>query len=88
MLWLGKIVINSDRGSRYFHIGDANAPRNSQRPQLNRAMWKLLAECAFHRLRIVSESEPGYPDLDKYTEIGGDKIGDISFDAYLKDWPG
>jgi len=88
MMWLGKVVLAPDGKSQYFHIGDATEPRNWQRPELNRALWKILATCGSHRLTVFTDHDPEYNNLDSFVEIGGDRKTDIPLEAYLKDWPG
>jgi hypothetical protein len=88
LLWLGKVVERREGGISHFHIGDAQNPRNAERPELNRALWKLLAECGVHGVRVITDVDPDYGDLDQYVEIGGDEVGDIDFQTYLRDWPG
>ena len=50
----------------------------------------MLADHAGHHLRVVIDIEgtPYYTDdlFDNLTLIGGDAIGDISFEEYLSDW--
>jgi hypothetical protein len=89
-LWLGKAIFREDNSINYFKIGDQEDPPNSQRLELNRAIWKMLADHAGHNLRVIVEGEPDEDILedDAFVEIGGDTINDISFDEYLKDWPG
>ena len=88
MIWLGKVVLDPEGRTSFFHMGDISEPRNWQRPELNRAIWKMLATCGSHPLTVITDSDPEHTDLDRYVEIGGDRTTDISFDAYLNGWPG
>ncbi|HZO73515.1 MAG TPA: hypothetical protein VFB60_15045 [Ktedonobacteraceae bacterium] len=89
-LWLGKAILRDDGRVNYFKIGAEEDPPNSQRPELNRVLWKMLADHANHNLRVFVEGEPGEELLEDpaFVEIGGDEIGDLSFEDYLKDWHG
>ena len=44
MLWLGKAVFKDDEHIHYFHIGQREDVPNSQNLELNRVLWKMLAE--------------------------------------------
>jgi hypothetical protein len=73
----------------YFHIGGPEDPRNAQRPELNRTLWKMLADHAGHNLRVVlGDSEDYERMLEEFVEVGDDGLNGISFEKYLKDWPG
>jgi hypothetical protein len=87
-LWLGKAVFGDDERLRYFHIGSDESEPNSHRLELNRALWKLLADHAGHPLRVVVEGDAAYAELGEYTTVGGDTLDDVPFDDYLRDWPG
>ena len=82
-LWLGK-VCTDESGRRRYHIGDADEPPNANRDLLNRVLWKLLAECEGSMLKVVTDRDPEYEQLDRYVAIGGDRICDLSFDAFLR----
>lgn len=85
-IWLGKVVTDGTGAVHHFHIGDAAAPPNSSNDQLNRVVWKFLAETAGEALYVVTDLHPEYERLDEYQEIGGDATGDTSFEDYLQDW--
>jgi hypothetical protein len=89
MLWLGKAVC-SDQNNRisFFHIGTAEEPPNSARPELNRALWKLLADHTQHTFRVVTDQDPEYKALEEYVEIGSDEDRDMAFETFLKGWLG
>ena len=90
-LFLGKIVFHASGTINYFHLGASETP-NSQCPELNRALWKMLVDHANHPLRVLIEGTPEYDafmDDEQVVRIGGDEPGhDISFEEYLKDWDG
>ncbi len=88
MLWLGKIVQLPTGHGHFFHTGGDLAPPNSKKTELNRALWKMLATCGPHGLRVVDDQDLPYGKLDTYIEIGGDGKTDIPFEIYLKEWPG
>jgi hypothetical protein len=44
MLWLGKAVFKDDEHIHYYHIGQREDVPNSQNLELNRVLWKMLAE--------------------------------------------
>ena len=87
-LWLGKAVLADDGSVRYFHIGSGESEPNSHRLELNRALWKLLADHARHEFVVVIEGDPAYAELGAYATIGGDAIDDVPFEEFLRDWPG
>ncbi len=80
-LWLGKALRFA------FHIGGAEEPPHWARPQLNQVLWKFLADHGGHRIDVRLEHEMT-DEMFGYQEIGGDRDGDISFEAYLAGWPG
>jgi hypothetical protein len=90
-LFLGKVVSRSDDTVNYFHRGESQL-RNSQRPELNGTLWKMLADHAGHPLRVLLEWTPEYDafmDDEAVVRLGGDEPGhDIPFEEYLKDWDG
>lgn len=89
-LWLGKTIFDDAGSPRYFKIGNEEDPPNSSRAELNRAVWKMLAEHAGHGLRVIVEGGPdeNLLDHDALVEIGGDTVRDLSFEEYLRGWPG
>jgi hypothetical protein len=88
ILCLGK-VLHHDYQPIYYHLITEEGTKNSQQGQLNRVIWKMLADHARHNLRVVIEGDPEHDEvLDTSIEIGGEEINDMSFDEYLKDWPG
>src|SRR5215472_11883497 len=88
-LWLGKTIFREDDSINYFHIGGPEQPPNSQRPELNRTIWKMLADHAGHHLQVVVEGNPDDEllDDDDFVEIGGPGSA-LSFEEYLKGWDG
>jgi hypothetical protein len=87
-LWLGKAVTDQDERVVYFHIGDVGGPRNSEQPEVDRSLWKLLADHAGHSLCVIVEGDPEYGALGDYATIGGDGVDDIPFNRFLEGWPG
>jgi hypothetical protein len=89
-LFIGKAVVQGGTNAIWcFARGGIESPPNSQQPELTRSLWKMLADHAGHNLRVVVEGSPD-EDLvtEDFVEIGGDRNTDISFEEYLKDWPG
>lgn len=96
-LRLGKAIYSDGAHVRYFKIGPPEAPQNAERPELTRSLWKMLAEHAGHELRVGVEedAEHGAAYYERAVEEGFCEIGPaildddhISFEDYLKDWPG
>ena len=88
-LWLGKTIFREDGSVAYFHIGGSKQPLNSQRPELNGTIWKMLADHAGHHLRVVVEGNPDDDLLDDDYFVKIDDIGDaIRFEEYLEGWEG
>lgn len=88
-LWPGKAVKRGGKVS-FFHVGSAEQPPNAARPELNRVLWKMLADHAEHNLRVALQGheDDEYIIQEGFVGIGGDTPHDISFEDYLKDWPG
>lgn len=86
-LWLGKIVNRHDEKNRYFAMNNPGDLPNPEQKDLNRAVWRMLSNHMGHTLRVISEETDEYEEVCNYQEIGGDEIGDINFEDYLKDWP-
>lgn len=96
-LRLGKAVYTDYHHINYFHRGPLEGPQNSESPDLTRALWKMLAEHAGHELRVGVEDDTAHGSIyntraveEGFQEIGGydPETNDISFEDYLKDWPG
>jgi len=90
-LWLGKAIFKTDGDKvSHFHIGDREAPRNSEKLDLNRALWKFLADHASHSIHVVVEGmDDKYDEVDdEFVQIGGRRTIDLSFQAYTTDWNG
>ena len=83
--WLGKAYRLGDRRVGVFQRGDGP---NAAKPELTRALWKFLADHAGHTLRVLTDDDPAYDELEDFVEVGGDTIHDIPFSTYLQDWPG
>ena len=93
ILCLGKAIWaipNHQRASpTHFHIGDSNQPPNWHRRELNQTVWKFLADHAGREIRVImSKDLDELEDLEKYAEIGGDTLSDLSVAEYLAEWPG
>jgi hypothetical protein len=97
IIWLGKAVYKMENRDRsleerdinYYKVGDKEDPPNAQQTELNSAIWKMLAEHHLHHLHVVLDYDDEFDREESgYTEIGGDTDKDISFEEYLKDWPG
>ena len=87
-LALGKPVRDAAGSVGYFHLGSAQSPPNSARPQLTRALWKFIAEHGRDHLRIVTDYDDEFETIADYREVGGDTDNDIPLDTYLRGWPG
>ncbi|MBN1877042.1 MAG: hypothetical protein JXA33_22660 [Anaerolineae bacterium] len=85
MVWLGKAAM---KGADVEYIHPAGAAPDDEKQTLNCVIWKMFADHAGHALQMITDQSPAYASLEGYVEIGGDEDGDISFDAYLKDWGG
>ncbi len=83
MVWLGKAKIAGERVEAIRPAGEEH-----ENDVLNRVIWKMFADHAGHTLRVVVDLDPEYQDLGEYVEIGGDKYGDMSIEAYLLEPPG
>jgi hypothetical protein len=86
-LWLGKAIFREDGRIAYFKVGGPQDPPNSQRPELNRSVWKMFADHAGHQLRVVVEDSPdaGLLENGNFVRIGGPRAA-ISFEKYLEGW--
>jgi hypothetical protein len=85
MLWLGK-ALHQDFRPYCFHIGSADEPPNWKRTELNRVVWKFLADHMGHRVDVRLEQDMT-EEMWAYQEIGGDQGSDISIESYLSGWP-
>jgi hypothetical protein len=93
MLGLGR-AIKRDDGSVHYFLSGGKQP-NSQQPDLDRALWKFLADHTGHRIEVIRESSRAYQDwtVDQdangiYRQVGGDARDDIPFEQFLAGWPG
>ncbi|WP_156040792.1 hypothetical protein [Chondromyces apiculatus] len=86
-LWLGKAVHKNYQVIR-FHAAVQDVPLNSDNTELNRALWKFLADHARHNIQVIVEGDQVYLEIGEYVEVGGEQYGDIPFDEYLKGWGG
>jgi hypothetical protein len=85
-LWLGKALHHDGRPSA-FHIGGQHEPPHSAQSQLNRVLWKFLADHTGHRIDVRLEHQMTDEQFG-YQAIGEDSENGISFEAYLAGWRG
>jgi hypothetical protein len=93
MLGLGKAIKREDDSINYYLSGVKE--RNWQQPDLDRALWKFVADHTAHRIAIIREYGLEFDDRTadedangRYTTIGGGARTDVPFERYLADWPG
>lgn len=96
-LRIGKAVYADGDHVRYFKLGPEERPQNAAQPDLTRSLWKMLAEHAGHELRVGIDEDSAHGAIyreraieEGFCEIGGYDPEEeyISFEDYLKDWPG
>lgn len=83
MVWLGKAIFDQNHQVVNFHIGQSTDSPNWQRTTLNRVIWKMLADHAGHTLNVIIEGAPQWEMISDFRVIGGDEIGDPSYQEYL-----
>lgn len=88
ILPLGKPVQGPDGHLDRFNLAGQGYPANSANPPLTKALWKFLAAHAGHPLRVKFSYEPDFETIAAFQEIGGDQIGDVPFEEYVRDWTG
>lgn len=88
MIWLGKLVFNSESGENYFKIGDLTDPPNSENTILTKALMKFLAENLGRNLRVIMEEEFESVTNENFVEIGEDAGLGIHFDTYIRGFRG
>lgn len=88
LIWLGKTVCVDINNNCYFHIGGAEEPSNWKREELNRVIWKFLANHINHAIIVTTDYDPIFDQIAGSVMIGGDEIKDISFEAYPLLWLG
>lgn len=81
-LWLGK-SLHAKYIPFAFHIGDSSEPRHWRRPELNKILWKFLADHAKHKIEVLLEHDMT-EETYGYAAIGGDCEHDISVRQYLR----
>ncbi len=86
-LCLGKLS-KAENGQNFLYTQSKPVVLATEDTEVNRALWKFLANHFNHNITIVSDYSSHFEVVASYTEIGGDEIGDISFESYLKDWDG
>jgi hypothetical protein len=92
-LALGKASKREDDSINYYLSGVDE--RNWQQMDLDRALWKFVADHTGHHVALLREYSREYNDwtVDEdangpYVTIGGDARDDIPFEVYLADWSG
>ena len=80
-VWLGK-TLHSDSGPFAFQRGQS-PPKHWNSPQLNKVVWKFLADHTGHHIDVRLESDMT-DEMYSYQSIGGDSPGDITEEEYLK----
>jgi len=78
---LGK-TLHSDSGPFAFQRGQS-LPKHWNSPQLNKVVWKFLADHTGHHIDVRLESDMT-DEMYSYQDIGGDSPGDITEEEYLK----
>ncbi|MBX5452120.1 MAG: hypothetical protein IRZ24_18800 [Thermogemmatispora sp.] len=74
----------------YFHSGQEGDLPHSQ-SIYNTVLWKMLADHAGHCLNVLTGDDTSYKNLlndPASRKIGGSGPCALSFEAYLRDWPG
>lgn len=87
-MFLGKPVRSENNEVWYYHRGAGDALPNSEKLQLTKALWRFMAEHGPHSLVVQSSYDEDFDTITAYPEIGGDTLDDISFEDYLRNWPG
>ncbi len=85
-LYLGKALHENCRPWAY-HSGPAENPPNWEQPDLNRVLWKFLADHTLHQIDVRLEHDMT-EDTWAYASIGSDGDGDITLEHFFRDWPG
>lgn len=86
ILSLGKPVRREDGAVDYFNLTEH--ARNSADAQLNKVLWKFLADCMGHPIEIKSSYDADFETVAAFKEIGGDEAGEVDFDEYTAGWSG
>src|SRR5689334_7292116 len=85
VIWLGKIVYDENHKPNYFAIREQVTSQDTERV---RAIFKMLAECVGHDMRVMDEADPQIEEFMDFLHIGTTGLNEISFEDYLRDWPG
>lgn len=87
LIYLGKIVYGENVGDNYFAIA---GQATSQDTQTVRAIFKMFGECIGHDIRVMKSGDPQLDELmdTEYLYIGDVAPYGITFEDYLRDWPG
>jgi hypothetical protein len=89
VLPLGAFRDAAGPGARYIVTADGRPAFEDV--DLNRALWKLLAEHVYHEVKVIGRRSPllGRLDQPDFVVIGGGREGvDPTTRDYLADWPG
>lgn len=81
-IWLGK-ALHENHVPYAYHIGSINEGKHWKRPELNKIIWKFLADHTHHKIEVMMEHNMS-DDMYGYQDIGGDGYNDISIKNYLK----
>ncbi len=85
VVYLGKIIYDNNHKPYYFSMGSRVTSHDTETV---RAIFKMLTECVGHDIRVIDEGDPQMDDFDEYLYIGIAGPNGISFEDYLRDWPG
>jgi hypothetical protein len=82
-MWLGKPIRSLEDKEQviFFHRGWQGGPYNHEDPELNKLLWKFLADNGREGVRVVFSGEY---DEDAYDRVGS---GDVETSQYLEGWP-
>lgn len=85
LIALGKPIRRPDGTVDRFDPGSVHG---AQRAQLDRALWKFLADTAGNELTVAFDTDRGFDAIAEFREIGGlAEEGDVPFDQYLEEPP-
>jgi hypothetical protein len=88
MLWLGKIVTDTDNGEQFFHAGPDDLLPNSANQPLMKAVMKFLAKHIGKPIRVIPEEDINELTDESFTEIGDDPALGILLSDYIRDFQG
>ena len=79
-IWLGKALHNDVQP---FAFQRGKGPKHWNQPQLNKVIWKSLADHTGHHIDVRLEHQMT-EEIYSYQEIGGDTLHNIAEEQYLK----